>query len=101
MAKFLQRFLHDKNARVSVGLVCVLLIPVTFIVWLLTWTPVAMMIDAISPLIADPNATRIFNLMNISAAGLLIGEIVLYLVWWLASAFHREDQTFSGGTIGY
>lgn len=101
MARLLQRFLRDEKARVSVGLVCVLLIPVTFIIWLVTWTPVAMMIDAVAALISNPQATRIFNLMNVSAAGLLIGEIVLYIVWWLASAFHKEDQTYSGGSVGY
>jgi hypothetical protein len=59
--------------------------------------PVAMLIDVLKAQTSDPRVLRIFNLANVSAAALLIGEVVVLLVWWVASAFRREDQTYYGG----
>jgi len=65
--------------------------------WLLTWTPVAMMIDILKTMTVEPRALRIYNLAHVSASALLIGEVVCLLIWWVASAFKREDQTYYGG----
>ncbi len=98
----MKSFLRDKHGNVSVALLCIVLIPLTFVAWLVTWTPVAMMIDVIADMTAgNPMAARILSLANVSVAALLIGEIVVYLVWWLASAFRKEDQTYGGGTFEY
>jgi len=93
----LRVWMGDRSGNVQVGVICIALICVTFIVWLLTWTPVSMLIDVLRTMTDDPQALRIFSLANTSAGILLIGEIFVYVVWWLASSFTREDQTYYGG----
>lgn len=82
-------------------MVAVITIPLTFTVWLLSWTPIALLMDIIEPLTTDANALNIFNMLHMVAAWLLIIEVVVIIVWWLASSFRREDQTYRRGNYGY
>jgi hypothetical protein len=57
-----------------------------------------MMIETLQTMTTNPRALQVLNALTDWALGvLLIGEILALLIWWLASAFKREDQTYYGG----
>jgi hypothetical protein len=93
----MRNFIKDKRANVSVGLMCIILIPITFSAWLVCYMPTAMLIDTLSGMTDNANALNIFNIAKVVCSALLIGEVLTLIVWWLASAFRKEDQTYQVG----
>jgi hypothetical protein len=77
----------------------IVLIFTTFIVWLVTFTPVFIVIDRLVLLTDLPNVANIIKLCNIAAGCCLLCEVISYLIWALASAFKRETQTYYGGFV--
>ena len=101
MEKLFKRFLQDKRGIAGVAIVAIITIPLTLMVCLLSWTPVQMMMSVIEPLTTNPDALNIYAMVHTVAGALLVIEIIVILVWWFASSFRREDQTFRRGNYGY
>jgi lipoprotein signal peptidase len=99
--KLLKRLIHDKRGIAAVAIVAVITIPLTFLVWLISWTPVALMLEVIEPLTTNQNALNIYSMTHTVAGWLLIIEVAVILIWWFASSFRREDQTYRKGNYGY
>jgi len=92
------RFWRDRQGGVRVGVICICMVIVSFLAFILTWRVTDSIIGVISGMTNDIRVYRVFKLINISAGCVLVGTILLYVVWWVASSFKREDQTYFGGS---
>lgn len=91
--------------NMSVAIIAIVTIPVTFLAWIVTWTPIAEMTDILAAMTSSPDALRVYELAHNVAGWLLLAEIITVVVWWIASSFKREGQTYpvtvGGGNYGY
>ena len=102
--RFKRGFIRDCRASMAVAVIAIVTIPLTFIAWLVTWTPIAQMTDMLAAMTTNPDALRVYELAHNVAGWLLIAEVATVIVWWLASSFRQESQTYpkSGGkSYGY
>jgi MFS superfamily sulfate permease-like transporter len=93
----IKQFVADRYGGIRVGVFCIVMIVVTFIVYLVGWTPVGIMIEMLRPSTDNVQALRIYDLVPTVVALALVGSIVGYLIWWVASTARHEDQTYFGG----
>lgn len=97
----MRSFIGDRRGIAAVAVVAIVMVPLTFMVWLLSYSPVLMMMDVIEPLTSNTDALAIYDEVHTVAAAFLIVEVVAILVWWGASAFRKEDQTYRSRSYGY
>jgi hypothetical protein len=95
-----KRFFGDCRGSLQVNVLAIVLIIVTFIVWIATFSPIFMVIDRLLELPIVYDTARIMSIVrlcNIVAGISLLCEVISYIIWAVASEFKREDQTFAYG----
>lgn len=85
----------DRSGGVRVTLLAVVFIIATFIVWVATFSSIFYAIDSLLAVVVLPRqAMSLISLCHLIAGVSLVCEVVAYIIWAVASAFQREDQTF-------
>lgn len=97
----MRSFSNDRRGIAAVAIVAIIMVPLTFMVWLLSYTPVLMMMDVIEPLTTNVEALAIYDEVHTVVSAFLIVEVIAIIVWWGASAFRKEDQTYRSESYGY
>ncbi len=90
----IKRFVHDKRGFAAVTVIAIVLICATFAAWLVTSPIIGMLTTTLGSLTTDTRVHNYYTLANNVLGWTLLGEILMYGIWWLANAFRREDQTY-------
>jgi integral membrane sensor domain MASE1 len=98
--KLFNRLRSDRSGSVASVVVAVVFIFVVFIIWVSTVSPTFYALDMLMEYVDLPiQASTVVRICRISSGLALLCGVIAFVIWAVASAFRREDQTFEMGVL--